>query len=154
MSKEIVCPDCGSVIGPGGRKPRSVPHHRRFFGLISAALAHWPENHERQFTSAEELRAYLLLKAGHRSTGASIPLSGMQKERALLLVEAAIRGAGSYAMPVLQGDTLVIFTPKSIAFHALGHQAFTALNNDVEALIEQEIGVSADQLLREHERAA
>lgn len=154
MTKEIICPECGCVMGPGGRKPRSVPQHRRFFGVLAAAFANWPETHERQFTSAEELRAYLLLKAGHRVTGASIPLSGMHKERALLLVEAAIRGAGSYAMPILQGDTLVIFTPKSIAFHSLSHLAFTALSNDVEALIEREIGVSADALLRENERAA
>lgn len=149
------CPHCGcELISHDGRKPRSIDQHRRYFAVMRAAFTHWPETHERQFANAEELRAYLQMKAGHREVGAQIPLSGMSKERAMLLAEAAIRGAGSYAMPVIHGDTLVIFKPKSIAFAKLGHQAFCALNSDIDAMIEQEIGVSADRLLKETEKAA
>lgn len=147
------CPECGCVLNDG-KKPRSIDQHRRYFAVIKAALYHWPESHERQFANTEELRAYLQMKAGHRIVGAQIPLSGMSKERAMLLAEAAIRGAGSYAMPVIHGDTLVIFKPKSIRFAALGHQAFCALNNDIDAIIEKEIGFTGDRLLKETEQAA
>lgn len=147
------CPECGFVLSDG-KKPRSIDQHRRYFAVMRAAFMHWPETHERQFANAEELRAYLQMKAGHREIGAQIPLSGMSKERAMLLAEAAIRGAGSYAMPVIHGDTLVIFKPKSIRFSSLGHQAFCALNSDIDAIIEKEIGVNGDRLLKETEAAA
>lgn len=143
----VTCPHCGGVLSKG--KPRSVEQHRRFFALIKAAYDQWPETHERQFSSQEELRKWLTMKAGHREVGASIPLTGMQKERAMLLAEAAIRAAGSYAVPVIHGDTLVVFRPKSIAFEKLEHKAACQLFDEVEAFIEDAIGVPAEQLLRE-----
>lgn len=147
------CPDCGCILN-GGKKPRSLEQHRRYFAVMRAAWMHWPEAHERQFTNAEELRAWLQMKAGHREIGAQIPLTGISKERAMLVVEAAIRGVGSYAMPVIHGDTLVIFKPKSIRFASLSHQAFCALNSDIDAIIEAETGIHPDKLLKETEQAA
>lgn len=147
------CPECGAIISVDGKKPRSLEQLRRYFAVLKVTLYHWPESHERQFSNTDELRAFLQMKAGHRVIGAQIPLSGMSKERAMLLAEAAIRGAGSYAMPVIHGDMLVIFKPKSIAFPKLGHQAFTALNNEIDTIIEAEIGMHPDTLLKETENA-
>ena len=141
------CPTCGR---PSDRtKPRSLDQHRRYFALIKAAFDQWPEEHEHQFASPEELRKWLQMKAGHREVGASIPLTGIQKERAKLLAEAAIRASGSYAVPVIHGNTLVVFRPKSIAFESLDHKAACTLFDEVAAFIEDAIGVPADQLLRE-----
>lgn len=149
------CPHCGCEIDLGPKSaPRSVDQHRRYFGLIRAVFHHWPEAHQYQFSSAEELRAFLQMKAGHREIGARIPLVGVNRERAMLLAEAAIRAAGSYAVPVLHGDTLVVFKPKSIAFGKLSHAAFCALNNAVDEVIRAETGLDPDQVLKEHERAA
>ncbi len=148
------CPSCGFDAGPSNQKPRSVEQLRRHFGLIKAAFHHWPEAHERQFSDLEECRAWLQMKAGAREIGAQIPLTGMSKERAMLLAEAAIRGAGSYAMPIIHGDTLVVFRPKSIAFHKMPHAQFCALTDAVAEVIEAETGLQADDLLRETERAA
>jgi hypothetical protein len=122
--------------------------------MIKAAFHHWPESAERQFASPDELRAYLQMKAGHREIGATIPLSGMNKDRAVFLAEAAIRAAGSFAMPVLHGDTLVIFKPKSIAFAKLSHAEFCRLNDEVDDVIFAETGMRGEQLLKETERAA
>lgn len=144
-----MCASC-----PARHKPRSVEQHRRYFALIKAAFHHWPEGHERQFASDEELRKWAQMKAGHREIGASIPLTGMQKERAMLLAEAAIRAAGSYAVPVIHGDVLVVFRPKSIAFDKLGHKAACQLFDEVAAVIEAEIGVPAEKLLKETVNAA
>lgn len=144
------CIVCGHIDRPG-RKRRSTEQHRRYFSLIKRAFDNWPEHHPHQFSSSEELRAFLQMKAGAREIGAQIPLAGITKERAMLLVEASIRGAGSYAVPVMHGDTLVIFRPKSIAFAKMAHSDFCALSSGVEALIVDAIGVSADQLLERQE---
>lgn len=148
------CPACGFVLDDAKGLPRSVPQLRRYFAMIRAAYHHWPERHERQFASEDECRKWLQMKAGHREIGATIPLTGMSKERAMLLAEAAIRAAGSYAVPVIHGDTLAIWRPKSIAFSKLGHKAACRLFDDVADVIRAETGIDPDELLREHERAA
>lgn len=146
-----ICPTCGHESkGP----PRSLDQHRRYFGMIKAAFHHWPEIHERQFTSEDDLRKWLQMKAGHREIAARIPLTGVRREQAVILAEASIKAAGSYAVPVAIGSELVIFKPKSIAFNNLGHKAFCELNQAVDEILQAEIGLSGDQLLAEHEAAA
>lgn len=94
------------------------------------------------------------MKAGYREIAAKIPLIGLNKDRAVMLVEASIRAAGSYAMPVLHKDELVIFKPRSISFAKLGHAEFCKLNDAVEAVVEQEVGVPVETLLQNHEASA
>lgn len=148
------CPHCGCAFDPPNGAPRSVPQLRRYFAMIRAAFHHWPESHERQFASEEECRKWLQMKAGHREIGATIPLTGMSKERAMLLAEAAIRAAGSYAVPVIHGDTLAIWRPKSIAFSKLGHKEACRLFDDVADVIRAETGIDPEEMMRETERAA
>lgn len=144
------CPHCGCELTPAeGGKARSPEQLRRYFAMIRAAFTHWREAHQHQFASSEELRAWLQMKAGAREIGAQIPMTGMSKERAMLLAEAAIRGAGSYAWPVIHGDTLVIFRPKSVSFAKMAHTDFCKLSDDVADVIEAETGIKVDDLLRE-----
>ena len=142
------CPHCGGDIERQA-KPRSSEQLRRYFALLKAAFHHWPERHAHQFANVEECRAFLQMKAGHREIGAQIPLTGMSKERAMLLAEAAIRGAGSYAMPVIHGDVLVIFRPRSVSFAKMAHHDFCRLSDMVESVLQAETGLTADQLLTE-----
>lgn len=149
------CPHCGCELAQSaGGKPRSVEQIRRYFAMIRAAFTHWPEAHPQQFGNSDELRAWLQMKAGAREVGAHIPLAGISRDRAMMLAEIAIRGAGSYAMPVIHGDTLVIFRPKSISFSKMAHADFCRLSDDVADVIEAETGLRADQLLRENASAA
>jgi len=148
------CPVCGFHREHVGGKPRSTPQHRRYFSLIRSAFHHWPETHDRQFGDEHELRAWLQMKAGWREVAAQLPIVGLPREKVVVIVEAAIRAAGSYALPILHGDTMVIFRPKSIAFARMRHLDFCALNDAVEAVIRQETGLDAEVLLRECERAA
>ena len=144
----IKCDFCGGYVG-NSSKSRSVPQLNRYHKLVSATFDNWPETHEHQFANIIECRKWLEMKAGHREIGAQIPVSGMSKERAVMLAEAAIRGAGSYAMPVMHGDTLVIFRPKSIRFATMPHLAFCELVAAVESVIEKETGARVDDLLLE-----
>lgn len=153
VAKALHCKVCGHDVHEPRGAPRSLEQLRRYFAVIRAAFHHWPEISARQFANEEELRAYVQMKAGYREIAASIPLVGLQKDRALMLVEASIRAAGSYAMPVIHKGDLVIFKPKSISFSKLSHADFCKLNDAVETVIEQEVGVPADQLLKNHEAA-
>jgi hypothetical protein len=47
-----------------------------------------------------------------------------------------------------------IFTPKSIAFDKLSHKAACQLYDEIGAVIETELGIKPDDLLRETEAAA
>lgn len=139
-----VCPTCGSK-----RKGiRSGEQHRRFFGVVRAAYHHWPESHSRQFSSEEECRKFLEMKAGHREVGARIPLTGIRKEQAMMLAEAAIRAAGSYAIPVIHGSELIVWKPKSIGFESMGHKAFCELSSAIDEIIHDVFGMSGDDLLQ------
>lgn len=147
------CPECGCEIKQTKSVVRSVPQLKRYFAVLRAAFDAWPETHEHQFSNVEEFRAWLQMKSGYREIGAKIPLAGMSKERACLLAEAAIRATGSYAVPVIHGNTLVVFRPKSIAFQKLSHYDACKLFEQVEAFVEDAIGVSCDELLKNAEAA-
>lgn len=150
------CPECGAIFG----KPRSVADHRRFFGLIGKAFHQWPSAHPFQPSSAEQLRAYLLVEAQyHDATPVFVELDcfpedakGSALKLVSLAVEASIAAAlsqGSYAFTRVVGDTITVLKPKSINFHSLAQKEFAPLREKIEEIIETTIGVTADQLLRE-----
>jgi hypothetical protein len=145
------CQHCGGELA--ATTSRSAPQLRQFFWMIALAFANWPETHEHQFASTEELRAWLTMKAGAREVGAAIPLHDISRDVAMLVAEAAIRGAGSYAMPVMHGDILVIFRPKSISFAKMPHHAFCQLSDDVADIIDAETGMGIASLMQEAKRA-
>lgn len=146
------CTVCGCDVADS--KLRSVPQLRRYFQLVRQAFLHWPEGHPRQFTSEEECRKWLQMAAGAREVGAELPLTGMPRERALLLAEMAIRAAGAHAHPVLHGDRLVIWVPRSIRFARMPHAEFCALSDAVADVIARDTGLTAEQLLANAMEAA
>jgi hypothetical protein len=146
----VTCPCCDTKFDPEkGGKPRSYDQHKRYFALIRGFFFHWPETHDRQFSSEAEFRSWAQMKAGYREIAATIPLAGVQRERALILAEAAIRACGSYAFPILHGGDLVVFRPKSIAFAKLSHKDACKLFDAVQTVLEQESGIRAEAILTE-----
>lgn len=145
------CPECGCLLTQSHRSSR---HHRRLFALIHAAFNQWPEQNEFQPESAEHLRAWLLVKAGHRETR-EIPVQLAHDHPGLatlarLAIEAAFREAGAFAFINPNGNGVVsIYRPKSIAWHQLDQKKFAPIADAVEQIIENAIGVKADQLLKE-----
>lgn len=144
QAKRKRCNVCGTAHDDDGR---SLPHLRRFFAMLRKVYQNWPESHDRQFASADEMRAYLLIKAKHREMAASIPLQGVNKDRAMMLVEAAFRAAGSYAFAVPHGGNIVIFKPRSIAFAKLSHLEAVGIFQEVEDVIMDETGIDCKALM-------
>lgn len=156
------CPHCGVEQTDCGHcgKPlsnRSESDHRRFFGLVRAAFHHWPEGHEFAPDNAEHLRAYLLCKAGYR-TVTTIPVEDDATPAMMTLVmltaEAAIKAARTYAFTRPHGQSIAVFTAKSINWATLSQKAFNDVRDAVTEVIESETGQTAETLLRETEKAA
>lgn len=142
------CPICNSH----DTQARSIPQHKRFFGVLRAAFFHWPEVSKFQPESEEHLRAYLLVKTGHHTLH-SVQVNTTAIDTVLTTVRTALRAAGSYAFVETDGHDIKIFKPKSIAFHKLSSSAFNTLNQKVEEVY-RENGIDPDAVLNETERAA
>lgn len=147
------CPSCGSDIS-GNDKPRSLPQLRRYFSMIRSAYHHWPETSDVQFSSEDECRKHLQMRAGWRDVGARIPLVGVNPETAKMLVAAAIAGAKAHAWPVVHKGELVVWVPRSISFHSMGPQEFGSLSDAVAVVIKDMTGIDVETLMRETEQAA
>jgi hypothetical protein len=143
----MTCPYCG------GDKPRSLPQHRRFFGMLRSVFEQWPEAHGFRPESAEELRAWLLVKAGYRRVS-YLDIGMMPSHMVLPVVTGALRAAGAYAWLAEHQGRIAVLSPRSIRFEALGHKAFCSLERAVEDVIHTETGLDPEQVLQERSRAA
>jgi hypothetical protein len=157
------CPVCDHEINLKAGKPHSLPQHRRFFGIIRAlALRFWPETHPRQFDGDEvALRKYLIIRAGSRwrEVKARVSLGDLHCDRevAMLIAEATIRAGGSYCIPVVHNNELVVLKAKSVKIHGedrMPHSEFNALSQAVEEVIRAETGLDPDVVLAEFRREA
>lgn len=145
------CIECGAVFANN----RSLPDHRRLFGIIKKALPHWPHG---DFTprDEEQLRAFLLLKAGHTNV-AFVPAEGIEVDpevngafvKTVKATSAAMAGKGGYVEIQPRSDGANIITPRSIKFLAVSQKDFNPLRDAVVDIIESSLGVPVEQLLRE-----
>lgn len=140
------CPVCDATYDVAD-DIRSLPHLRRYMALCRAAHFHWPETHPQQFANWRSLRVWLQMKVGHRKIGNKIPLVGVPKNVAIILAEAALRGANSNSMVTYHGGQLIVWQPKSIAFAKLKHYDAVDLFEKVAAVIHAEIGIDSEELL-------
>ena len=154
--KQDACPHCGCLLA----KPRSLPDHRRLFSVFAKAYDQWPESHAFQPSSAEQLRAFILVEVGYAETTPifadldCFPEGERSKALKLvsLAVEAAITaavGQGSYAFARVTKDAVNVSRPRSMSFAQLGQREFGPLRDAVEDYLEATLKVTVEQLLRE-----
>ena len=129
-------------------KPRSIDQHRRLFGLIKAAYDHWPESHEFKPDNEEHLRAYLLVKAKHR-TIKEFYLSEDATEAAKVVPVVVATMLNKYAWAWGEGNALKVCVPDSIAWDKCPHHLFCKISDDVSGVLEREAGLTAEDLMRE-----
>ena len=155
------CPDCSSPQPP--KKPRSAPQHRRFFGMVGAAYKNWPSSHEMQPATSEVLRSWLIAKANFVDRTVVEPpediASPSPRLRKIAILTYGIEMAAAtqghphhWVRP--HGEAVVVFVPKSVAFHEMGHQEFGLLNDAVSLVLEEHIGLSGDKLLERQKEVA
>lgn len=154
------CPECGFVFDTKiSGKPRSLPQHKRLFGLLNVAFSNWPEGHEFQPANKEHLRKWLIAKAGHYDTRTfELPETGNPLLMAAMMEFAEnlleVDEDGGHRFGRWHGSTLTVFIPKSMAFEKLPHREACKLFDEIDAIVHEVIGVPADKLLKESEKVA
>ncbi len=149
----ISCPECGCVHDRG----RSLPDHRRLFGLLRAAFHQWSASHEFQPTNEAQLRAWALVQTGHTNVAKAEVPPGYQESEAIRSqyretvagICRAVVGEGAYFELRTGTDAVEIVTARSIDFATVGRREFNGIREAVELFLEDALGVTADQLLRE-----
>ena len=155
VAREEQCPECGCLFRIKNRgKPRSVPQHRRFFGLVKAAFANWPERHKFQPRTAEELRAWLLYQAGHCEVVKTVRCETVEPRNLAAVFEASFRAARAHCFVEVQGNTVRIIAPHSTAFEKLPHMHAVTIYSLIQDFVTDIFGVPADQLLKKAKEAA
>ena len=142
------CPHCGGSLASG----RSGPDHRRLVSLIRAAYFHWPENHkEFRPHSPENLRHWLLCKAGYRETKfIEFPDGAGHLRKDLLdMVEASIRAAKGTAFVAIYKDGIAVHSPISMSFATMTQHTFGLVRDKIEHVIIAETGMRPEDLLRD-----
>lgn len=151
--KRCVC--CGCEIDD--IDARSSKDHRRFFKIVHVAYHHWPEGHDFQPASAEHLRAWLLCKADWKTvTTYQLPAtdSPIQMAAFIGLIEDLLGDEDNPRFGRWVGSSLHVFKPKSIKYTRAGQKRFNKVRDAVSEIIEAEIGIPVETLLRESEKAA
>ena len=151
-SKAVICPICDTPI-PTGIKGRSVPQLRRYMVLMREAWKHWPDGHEYQFDDWNQLRKWLQMKAGWREVAARFPMKmpPAERRRMLNLLRLSLAVGGEFLWPVATPTEIILWRPKSIAFHAMDHDEVGDLIHAVEELLPEEMGVTAEELMQARE---
>ena len=136
------------------KEPRSVPQHRRFFGLVRALHHHWPESIEFQPDNEEHLRAYLLVKAGYRSVKTFYPeVKGVSVDFAKMIPIVSAMMLNRYCWAWADGEAVKVCAPESIAFEKLPHKKACQVLSDVEEFV-RTLGIEPDEILKQTETAA
>jgi hypothetical protein len=145
------------------RLPRSGPAHRMFFAVVAAAALHWPHDTEpNPEGDAELLRAWLLVRAGHRDV-ITFPLPDAPKAQQIMVASVSdlvtrLRARGEYTWirtGEVEGQECVrVYVSRSMDFDNLDEAAFAPIRQHAYDDIESATGVRVDDLVRETEAAA
>lgn len=141
----------GALLKVAVRKPRRKKHHRLYFAAIRVAFDNWPEMHDFQPKDHEELRAWLQCKSGHRNTyGETLRNDGHDAHRMVEFTQKAmamIRAAGGYGFFAEHNGSIVLLTPKSVAYDKLDEAQFSEVSGPVFDAIERETGMTVEALM-------
>lgn len=141
------CPHCGtSLEAPKRGKPRSVPQHRRYFAMIRAAHAHWPEAHRFKPINDERLRKWLQAKAGYAIVK-TVDVSTMTRDQAVLAIAAELANADPVHFTSATVNAFYVIESKSIDFDTLPHLSACALFDAVADVITAETGLKVDDIM-------
>lgn len=143
-----MCASCPALV-----KQRSVEQHRRLFALVKAAFMHWPEDHWFRPNDAEHLRKWLLVQAGHCDV-TTIHIGPYAVSDALDIVFRSFKAANEHPFTDIRGSVITLRVARSTAFDKLSHKEACKVYDDLGSVIEEEMGMSADRLLREAGAAA
>lgn len=145
--KQDHCPHCGGDLAqPKRGKPRSVPQHKRYFAMIRAAHAHWPEAHRFKPMTDDRLRKWLQAKSGY-AVVKTVDVREMTRDQAVLAIAAELSIADPIHFTHATVETFYVIESKSIDFDTLPHLEACALFDAVADTIEAETGLKVAEIM-------
>ena len=157
MSEEV-CRHCGGIDPVIRRRAsRSRADHNRLFAIIDAAYLQWPEG-EFQARDKAQFRAYITVRAGHINVrSVRVPEdyaeNATSRENYRMVVESTAKACSDeagYYDTRCTATGIEIITARSIKESVVvGQKAFNDVRDAILQVIENELKVPSEQLLRE-----
>ncbi|GJM00211.1 MAG: hypothetical protein DHS20C07_18900 [Methyloligella sp.] len=141
----------GQIVKCKFTKKRSSPHHRLFFAAIQTAYDNWPEDHAEQFENKEELRGWLLCKAGyHDCIKLELDHPDYASKCAEMFSVFIQKAFGQRNIFFKSHNSLLVgFVPQSIAWDKMEQSEFTDLTQKVSDVLNAECNMSLEDFKKE-----
>lgn len=134
----------GEVYRLVTQEDRSAKSHAHFFASVTEAWQNLPERYSGRFPSPDHLRKWALIKAGFRDERTIVCSSRAEAQR----LAAFIKPMDEFAVVVVQGTQVTVFTARSQNMRAMGKQDFQASKDAVLDVLAAMIGTSSEALAR------
>ncbi len=131
------------------REERSAESHRHYFATIHTAWQNLPEAAATRFPTEDHLRKWALIKAGYRDERSIACSSKAEANR----LAAFIRPMDDFALVIVGGAVVTVYTAKSQSMRAMGKAEFQKSKDAVLDALAALIGTSADELKQAGEAA-
>ena len=128
---------------------RSSASHSHYFAALSEAWKNLPEAIADEYPTAEHLRKRMLIRAHYADERSIVCASAAEALR----IAAFVRPFDEYAVVVVRGAVVKVFTAQSQSKKAMGGPLFQKSKTDVLDLVSGLLGV-APEALSSHARAA
>lgn len=139
----------GEVYPMVVREEASSASRRHYFALIREAWRNLPEDAMQRYPSPEHLRKWALIKAGYREERTHV--CGSKAEA--LRLQTFVKPMDDYAVVLVQGAVITIYTARSQRGRAMDRETFQASKTAVLAILSELIGVELETLNRQVEHA-
>ena len=140
----------GEVVALAPAELRSSLSHRHYFACVREAWVNLPEGHAARFATDEALRKYALIKTGYHDDRQVVCASKAEARR----IAAFIRPIDDYAVVIVEGRVIALFTAKSQSAATMSKSQFQASKEAVLELLAELIGVDPAALVRAGQRSA
>lgn len=121
---------------------RSDSSHRHYFAAVHASWENLPEEMADRFPTDEHLRKWALIKAGYADERSIVCASEAEATR----VAAFVQPMDSFAVVVVLGQLVRVYTAKSQSYKTMDKDTFQASKTAVLEIISDLVGVTRQQL--------
>jgi hypothetical protein len=129
---------------------RSDASHGEYFGLLTDAWRNFPEDVGVRFPTVEHLRKRALIETGYHDERTY----ACDSELAAYRIAAFVKPLDDYAIILISGTVVRVYTAKSQKYRAMGKKTFERSKEDVLQYACNFIGVTVESLRRNAKRAA
>jgi hypothetical protein len=121
---------------------RSTASHSHYFAAVNEAWKNLPEDEAERFPTSEHLRKWALIKAKYADERSVVCSTKAEAQR----VAAFVKPLDDYAVVIVSGATVSMFTAKSQSARAMDKAEFQKSKQDVLDIVAAMIQVTPKEL--------